>query len=812
MWLDTFRALEQDRNTLGSVLLRNRLPLVTSAERLSTSIIERASAVLASYLPRDIGQGEKRRLIFLLPNATQSLGRFLAVSLLLADFVQRNASGEGPLLKGDLLLVTQQIRDCVQLLRDLALRSGSEKLAIAKFWPIEVLSQYSAPTDGKPRAFVANPGWASILGNRQTFGSVVIDVSHPRTADHLESLLKQPSVASSPVQILVVPPWEQERIGALQEEGRASDLLWAWDPASVRALEQIIAPAVTLSFKESHDRLRWLCDDQEVDGMLAELHQILVGAMKAGSGRVPAEVLHAWAVYHKLRQLAVPLVSLEEERRKTYQTLTIRERIQILDEIPPNARGHLSSYLDARWPRVTSVLSQLYEALLLRREPAKFYTLASIIEEHLTTGKELEALRIVVPTAHEANMLAALLGELVDGWSNALQSGLVSLTTVKEEPRLIAEGLPQATVLLGFRTSETRYLDVYPGVPVHVVVYPYETEIDDGIQQRTHASIEELQNNGQRVVVLQGLNLPVVTSSNQAQNGSGDTAPKSKRPPIRQRFEVHSSSVKLRRFSTDDAVEPLSIEKLAGQSWSDELTVAGTIDEQRTSAHRAVEYFDITDTTGQRLHYPATRVMDVFRPATEQKERISVEELMPGMLIVILVDDPYEDLFQRLLEAIREQRDLRASIALDLWDRAKRAALTKHGGSRAALHAALLKNGLSVDYPALVGWYRVGEAEILAPLRFEDFELLGRASGIYSDAALLGATFACIQQERVVRRTSGRQLSQLLFHLAAGQHYHLALKSAEALGTALEQVAAAVSIREVESVVRVGGLAESCTA
>src|SRR3990170_3894613 len=105
MWLDTFRALEQDRNTLGSVLLRNRLPLVTSAERLSTSIIERASAVLASYLPRDIGQGEKRRLIFLLPNATQSLGRFLAVSLLLADFVQRNASGEGPLLKGDLLLV-----------------------------------------------------------------------------------------------------------------------------------------------------------------------------------------------------------------------------------------------------------------------------------------------------------------------------------------------------------------------------------------------------------------------------------------------------------------------------------------------------------------------------------------------------------------------------------------------------------------------------------------------------------------------------------------------------------------------------------
>jgi hypothetical protein len=40
--------------------------------------------------------------------------------------------------------------------------------------------------------------------------------------------------------------------------------------------------------------------------------------------------------------------------------------------------------------------------------------------------------------------------------------------------------------------------------------------------------------------------------------------------------------------------------------------------------------------------------------------------------------------------------------------------------------------------------------------------------------------------------------------LAAGKNYEAALKSADAIGTALEQVAAAVSLQEVESVRKLG--------
>ncbi len=799
-WLDAFRELKHGE-TFESILLRDDVPLVmANGDRLSPSLVERASGVLAAHLPRHLAEGEKRRLIFVLPNATQSLGRFLAVSLLLADFVKRQTC-DGPLLAGDLLLVTQHIRNCVSLLREVALRRRSEKLAITQFWPIEVLSQYATSLDAKPRVYVANPGWSSVLGSRQAFGSVVIDASHPRTSDHLADLLKQPSIASAPIQILVIPPWENERIMALSEKGRSSDLIWAWDPAAVEAVEELLGTKPTSPATTPTERFVWLSDDPEVEDYLVELHSLLVGAMKAGNGHVPGEVLGAWGTYHKFRQLSVPLVALEEERREAYQTLTLQERIQALENQPPEGRGAIGSYLDARWPKIVSTLKALYEILLRRKEPAKFYTLASVVEEFIENRLPSDILRIVAPSAHEGNMLATLLGEIVEAWPEALQSGAVSLTTTKEEPRLIAEGSLQQTVILGFRSSETRYLDVYPGVPVHVVAYPYEAEVDDRIQQRIHASIESFQENGPRTVVLKQLQLTV--PPHLGKTNALDGAPMSRRPLTRRRFEAQPR-LQQRRFLDDEAFEPINLEKIVGQNWFEEINVSalksGTEDRER----RPLEYCEIAVTSGERYCFPIGRLIDVFRPATEQKERIAAGDLEPGMLIVVLVDDPYEDIFQRTLEAIREQRDLGAQMALALWEHAKPAALTKFGGSRMNLHRFLAEHGLLVDYPAVVGWYRTGEEEILAPQRREDFELLARASGLYSDPTRILATFNCIEHERKVRRACGRTLSTLLSHLAAGKNYELALKSADAIGTALEQVVAAVSLQEVESVRNLG--------
>jgi hypothetical protein len=357
-WLDVFRILKQNEGSFDSILLSGSVQLVADGERLLPSLIERASGVLASKLSSHLAKGEKSRLIFVLPNATQSLGRFLAVSLLLADLVKRSA-GQNAVIEGDLLLVTQQIRNCINLLRDIGVRRRSQKLAITEVWSIEVLSQYVPPAESKPRVFVANPGWFSVLAERQAFGSVVIDASHPRTSNHLEVLLKQPSIAAAPIQILVIPPWEHDRIEALTEPARPSNLIWAWDPAAVDAIEELLGGKSLPVPRKPTERVVWLSDDSEVEDQLVELHFLLVGAMKAGTGFVPGGVLGAWATYHKLRQLAVPLIAIEEQRLDTYQTLTIQERIRELEGTPLEARGAIGTYLDTNWPRIISAFKGL---------------------------------------------------------------------------------------------------------------------------------------------------------------------------------------------------------------------------------------------------------------------------------------------------------------------------------------------------------------------------------------------------------------------------------------------------------------------
>src|SRR5207253_134009 len=227
-----------------------------------------------------------------------------------------------------------------------------------------------------------------------------------------------------------------------------------------------------------------------------------------------------------------------------------------------------------------------------RKEPSKFYTLASVLEEFLQSRTSSDKLRIVAPTVHESNLIVTLMGDIVDTWADALQTGAVSLTTVKEEPRLVADGSVQQTILLGFRTSETRYLDVYPGIPVHVVAYPYEAEVDDKIQHRIHASIERLQENEPRTILLKQLHLET-TSPSQTESLDSRSIPKSKRPEIRQRFETLPRPEK-RSFLEDDVVEPLNLQKVIGSSWFDEIHVSSSGEMSATRNRQAVEYCEVS--------------------------------------------------------------------------------------------------------------------------------------------------------------------------------------------------------------------------
>ncbi|MCA3749768.1 MAG: hypothetical protein IN808_11615 [Rubrobacter sp.] len=811
MWVDAFATLKGSE-TLAGLMLRDEIPLFENGTRLKSTMVERACGVLGERLLVHTSRGKRERLVFLVPGATQSLGRYVAVALLLADLVHRSgryvAKGEeGKLLHGDVLLVTQHIRRCTELLRGLRLRS----YRLSDYWQIEVLSKYSRPDVARPRVFVVNPGWKMSTGKARRFGCVIVDASHPRTAAHLERLMAHPDVRTARAQVLVIPPWDDGRVSRLLEEKELICRAWAWDPVAADAVERadFTEPLPRgASEVEPPTRTLWVCEDKPVDEALWSVHKALVGALRIG-GRIPPTLFEAWSVYHRLRQLAVPLLQAEEERQRAYGTLTVRERLRSLKESQATGEGALGAYLDVRWAETIEKLEEVYSLLMQRKEPAKFYALATVVDDLLTGSRPPAGLlRIVAPTEHEGNLLATLLGDVVEDWTDALQEGVVSLSTVREEPRLIAEGQAADTVLLGFRTSESRYLDVYPDCPVHVVAYPYEAPVDEGNQRRAHAFMERLQDDGCRSAILREL-LPPATvnahASGRASAAAGANLPITPRARVSLRTETGTQPRLVRRAEAE-VVEPLDLGGLAGAYWADEIVVgtgdrSPSVGAERRRSGRLVE---VLDEEGDRVFYPESHLLDVYFPATERLDRVAAKDLRPGMLMVVLVDDRYDDLFKRLLEAMEEQRDLRASLTLAHWGRAKQAALAKHGGSRRRLHEELERRGLSVDYEAVVGYYARGKKEIMAPERFEDFELLARASGMYTDPQHLERTFECIRAERENRRRYGRRLRRLLRQLVGGAHYQAALESAEVLGTPVEEVAAAVALREVRDIGRPG--------
>ena len=802
MWADTFHQLVMDSETLPSVLLRNRIPLNLDDQRMETNLVQRASGLLALRLSLTGGRDQPRRLHILTPNLTNTLARQVAIWLILGDFAHRYGSqygfpippGEaGAIVRGDVLVVTQHVTDTVRTLR--SMRLGTIRLT--ERWRIEPYSKFSPAMDREPRIFVTNPGWMLSSLPARDFGAVIVDGSHPRTLAHIKALLAGP-LGGVAIQVLATPPLEERQMREFTAVKGSS--VWLWDPESQRS----VATAVTggkVAVESVSNRTIWCCDDEPVDKALWQVHNLLATAMKHLTG--PSLPLYeAWSVYHRLRQLALPLLEVEEARRQAFRILTLKQRLDALAS-EPGIEGNV--FLEVRWGDLVTGLRTVYDLLLERREPAKFWALANVVSQQLELQPE-QTLRIVMPTEHEASLLTTLFSTLIDDWNSALQMGRLRVTTVKEEPRLVAAGHKESTVLLGFRTSEARYLDLYPGVSVDVVAYPYEGIVDENIQARLHEYAESLQIDARREAVLAGLGLHT------PKNGT-KSSPLASRPSISY-AESHAGPGRPVRPSIDREAEPLDLERLAGTiqvgSWTDEIILPGKHDDGADDFETPVGALfsglaEVTFKDGNRTLFPSGHLVDVYYPAADVLERRAANELHPGMFVVSLVDDVYDDLYRRLLESARERSDVRITLALQLWNRAKWVALRVCRGNRRHLHEELRSRGLGVDYPAVASWFRA-EGEILAPLSFGDFKILAKFSGLYTDETTLRYTFQCVEAERRVRRTSGKALHSLLRGIASGKHFEIALQSAGALGTELDQVASAVELREVASTRTLGDM------
>lgn len=176
MWAKAFDQLMQQPNSLaGAILRRSLFPLGTAPH-------EQVSAVMAARLAVAARQ-RRQRLVLMTPPPAENLPRVVAAGLLMSHLVHQLAPERvppeeaGPLLEGDLLLVTHAVGVAIEELRQLRLG----KILLHEVWPVESYSRYTPVMDERPRVFVANIGWVLDSLPGQRLSALVIDATHPRT-------------------------------------------------------------------------------------------------------------------------------------------------------------------------------------------------------------------------------------------------------------------------------------------------------------------------------------------------------------------------------------------------------------------------------------------------------------------------------------------------------------------------------------------------------------------------------------------------------------------------------------------------------
>jgi len=749
---------------------------------------EKVSAAIAVRLAL-LAHAKPQTLFLLVPEASDMTARYIAAALLVGDFAHKNGAVHlippevGPLIDGDLLLVTQSVSPSKTALEEIKLGS---QYPLGELWEVAALTRYFSTRNTKPRVYLANPGWAVENLPKRPFGAVVIDATHPRTLAQLKTILAGP-VSKSPVRIVVLPPVDKAFLRACGYPTSVS--AWLWDPQAKQDADAIAGNG-SQGNHEPTTRTMWVCgEDEEGAAALGAVHQSLTDMLhKAGGLPIPG-LMHAWGIYHRLRQLTVPLVQLEQANSQTWGG-NLKRRVAALAMV----EGHGNPVWETTWPGLKSEIERAYEVFLQREEPAKFWVLASRVEEWLRNPVKNDY-RIVVSSQQEPGLLWRMLEDVVDGAKDARAEGLIVITTASEEAKLIASAQFAHTLLSGARSAKTRYLDVYPHDDIEELAYPFEARMEQTVLEGLYEFAAALEDDRGRGAFLEPLGLK-----------ANALAPPCRKSPA-PRLECFVGEGRGIRLITEAAVSGgIDIDRLAdpGDTQSDEQ-YRYAFDGGPAAPHsdRIVE---VDYVQGIRARYPDSHRVDVFFSATDQLQREQVKDLQPGWQVVSFVDDRYESLFNRLTEAVDLRLPQRDQMALVLWGEAKSAAVARFMGDKGALFQELKSKGLSSDYATALSWLREGDEDVLAPQQLEDFLVLANVSGCYPDESLMVRTYRCIQQHRGRQRQAGKALRALLRAILTGDGYEEALEGARKFDAAVGDVLSAVELLEVRSVRPIGNL------
>ena len=327
MWGKAFqKSLSSDRPLEHSLLKKRVFPKDLSPFARATAVMSSRAAIQSLTKPQ--------RIIFMVPHPENELSWVIPSTLLILDLVRKQTPQALALLKGDLLLVTNASGTALTELQ----RVNLGGILLKEIWRVDSYSRYKRSVGSKPAVFVANVGWVSEGIPDRHIGAVVINGMHPRTLNKAPGVLA--NIKDVPLSFVICPPLLEHELKDLGYPEKAE--VWLWDPvAQHRTSELLSVPScVDLSIPE---RNIWICSDPDIDGPLSEVHDLLAACQREAKKMFPP-LWGAWSIYHRLRQLAVPLSQFEDSAYDAWGAVTIRKRLGFLVSEWPEEPA-----IEARW-------------------------------------------------------------------------------------------------------------------------------------------------------------------------------------------------------------------------------------------------------------------------------------------------------------------------------------------------------------------------------------------------------------------------------------------------------------------------------
>lgn len=772
MWTEWVQGAARSDRVLDWILRTRKL---VSGDRPPFPADARMTLALALLATR-----QSAILVIEHPAPTVDLTIAATTGMLLADELSRHIGGPGRIPR-DVLVITRQSGATIQAIQTTRLEYG---IKIPTLWRVIPTRNALRPDGrGRPIVYVAPPTPGSLAPIPLRPGAIVLDATHPQTLERLEALLSDSMVAPASILVVILP------LAASRPAALAGAPTWVWDPESIQAAcRSWDVPNKPTAPIHWHRQI-FVCPDDRVDPILAHVRTLLVALSAHIRGAPPLAVLQAWRLYYRLAHMAAPLSQIEEHAQRRAYARPIRDHLAALVADRPQDRstGALGVLLASEWPPVLHELQEAYEHLL-GSEPAKFWGLAHLVEEHIQAGFP-RPLVIACSTEIERDVLLRELSMVCMQLHHHLHpEGLIMSTLRPLAYHPLLHHYP--IILPGPLSSRWLFLDAVLRETT-VLAYPFEVVPSQNALYRALDRLSTTTGLEARHATLKRLMLPTLPHL-------PDAVP---RQPMTAVIEVqdtfHQPARRLVRPSTPvtfdlpvwdwgSTDEPISIPLAPARG-------AGGGERGAMETGPLVRVW--LQGESHVLSMPEGHMVDVYRPAVDRLEVREVERVQPGDILLLINDDEQASLFERIVEALESQPAF-ATIRLwvTLWNLAKLAALQACDKSYAELHRRLLQAGADIALPTVRSWYE----RTMAPQEEENIYRLIAIANDPAASAHQREIRGALGHVRGTRRHIGRRIGELLRQVATAREPERFMQ--QDLDLAVEDVLAAIRRSVVERV------------